>query len=66
MEMLFLGSVLTTVIVTNLAGDLFLKTCDPDDSKSASPGDVAQKPFSLAGLAGSLRMSALGEGLGEP
>ena len=30
MEMLFLGSVLMIIIVTNLAGELFLKTCTPD------------------------------------
>ena len=29
MEMLFLGSILMIIIVTNLAWDLFLKTCTP-------------------------------------
>ena len=32
MEMLFLGSVLMIIIVTNLAGELFLKTCTSDDT----------------------------------
>ena len=66
MEMLFLGSMLMIIIVTNLAGNLFLKTCTPDYTATVYlPRDVGQNAFSQDKLVPKLSQDVcLGKGSG--
>jgi len=66
LEMLFLGYVLMIIIVTNLAGNLFLKTCTPDYTATVYlPRDVAQNVFSQDNLVPKLSQDVfLGKGSG--